>query len=464
MQTHGATTPFGRRPMTLAMIASQATARTIREGAAVSKWAVFRHVREARQGLGATDRALAILDALLTFHRGDELSAESGLVVFPSNEQLIRRANGMSPATLRRHIAVLVECGLIIRRDSPNGKRFARKGEGGAIEQAFGFDLSPLLARAAEFEQIAAAAHAERRELKRLKERLTICRRDIVKMIDAGLNEGVPANWRAYRSRYEALVGALPRTLSLEAAATVVSRLEDLWADVHQALDSFVNSQIQNASESQNERHIQNSNTKPHSDDEPKNGLEKEHEGPADQSGFSADVPGSGNVSRLPERTLPLGMVLDACPDLLTLADGGTIRTWREFVAAAGLARPYLGISPSAWQDATEAMGPQNAAIAVAAILQRGEKIRSRGGYLRDLTERARAGKFSVWPMVMALINARMAKLEEAAEGQGADAPSRDRQPAAGTGTGSPGIGQPGPGNQAEISDALRRSLERRRW
>ena len=36
------------------------------------------------------------------------------------------RANGMPPTTLRRHLAVLVDCGLIVRRDSPNGKRFAR--------------------------------------------------------------------------------------------------------------------------------------------------------------------------------------------------------------------------------------------------------------------------------------------------------------------------------------------------
>jgi hypothetical protein len=58
--------------------------------------------------------------------------------------------------------------------------------------------------------------------------------------------------------------------------------------------------------------------------------------------------------------------------------------------------------------------------------------------------------------MVMALINARMAELEEAAAGQGADALESV--------TGSPGIGQPEPARQAEISDALRRSLESRRW
>ncbi|WP_244604546.1 MULTISPECIES: helix-turn-helix domain-containing protein [Mesorhizobium] len=32
----------------------------------------------------------------------------------------------MPQTTLRRHLAVLVECGLIIRRDTPNGKRHAR--------------------------------------------------------------------------------------------------------------------------------------------------------------------------------------------------------------------------------------------------------------------------------------------------------------------------------------------------
>jgi replication initiation protein RepC len=61
----------------------------------------------------------------------------------------------MAPTTLRRHLAVLVDCGLVVRRDSPNGKRFARKGQGGEVEQAYGFDLSPLLARAAEFERLA---------------------------------------------------------------------------------------------------------------------------------------------------------------------------------------------------------------------------------------------------------------------------------------------------------------------
>src|SRR5262244_2820439 len=131
MQTPLATTPFGRRPMTLGMISSQLAANDRTKAGIVHKWHVFQHIKEARQALGATDRALTILQALLSFHPEIALEADSELVVWPSNEQLMARANGMPPTTLRRHLAVLVDCGLIVRRDSPNGKRYARKGQGG---------------------------------------------------------------------------------------------------------------------------------------------------------------------------------------------------------------------------------------------------------------------------------------------------------------------------------------------
>jgi replication initiation protein RepC len=68
--------------------------------------------------------------------------------------------------------------------------------------------------------------------------------------------------------------------------------------------------------------------------------------------------------------------------------------------------RGALGISPSAWEDACAVMGEEDAAIVVAAMLQRSEMIVRAGGYLRNLTERAREGKFSVGPMVMALLRA----------------------------------------------------------
>jgi replication initiation protein RepC len=107
-----------------------------------------------------------------------------------------------------------------------------------------------------------------------------------------------------------------------------------------------------------------------------------------------------------PEKTYPLGMVLNACPDILDYAKGG-IGNWRDFLATATMVRSMLGISPSAWEEAQVVMGDTQAAIVLTCLLQRSSVIQSAGGYLCELTRKARAGEFSVGPVLMAQINAR---------------------------------------------------------
>ena len=443
METHISTTPFGRRSMTLGMISSQVTAKAMPAGVSVHKWHVFQNIKETRMALGATDRALAILDALLSFHPDTALYGDSALIVWPSNEQLIRRANGMSPATLRRHLANLVDCGLVIRRDSPNGKRFARKGQGGEVEQAYGFDLSPIVARAEEFKDLAEAVRAEAKAYRLVRERLTICRRDIVKMIETGIEEGVPANWGRVQQTYQSIVSQIPRTAPRQVLEAIAADLDDLWAQVRDALESFIKTKNLNANESQIERHIQNSKPDYKSESESGSGIKDEASG-------NAEI--TDNIRSLPRRELPLTIVLDACANMLWLVKGGGgIRNWREFLAAAEVARPSLGISPSAWEEARTAMGEQQAAIAVAAIYQRADQINSAGGYLRNLTEKAKAGKFSVWPMVMALLRVKL-DASKTSEGGGGEA-------AVGLETAGKVVRTE---QRLEISDALRRSLDKR--
>jgi replication initiation protein RepC len=148
--------------MTLALMKRQLDTAEMKAGKTADKWKVFRDACEARTILGIQDRALAVLDALLTFYPDNELSQERGLVVFPSNAQLSLRAHGITGTTLRRHLAALVAAGLIIRKDSPNGKRYARRGRSGELEQAFGFNLAPMLARAEELAAMAQQVAAER--------------------------------------------------------------------------------------------------------------------------------------------------------------------------------------------------------------------------------------------------------------------------------------------------------------
>ena len=68
-----------------------------------------------------------------------------------------------------------------------------------------------------------------------------------------------------------------------------------------------------------------------------------------------------------------------------------------------------MGISPSAWDEARHHMGPEEAAVSVAAMLERFAEIRSPGGYLRSLTARAADGGFSTGPMIMALLRRKAA-------------------------------------------------------
>ena len=226
------TTPFGRRAMSLGMLVNQQLAETIEPGITRNKWKLFRAVCEARPSLGVTDRALTVLDALLTFYPEDEISEARGLVVFPSNAQLSLRARGMTAATLRRHLAVLIDAGLILRKDSPNGKRYARRSRAGEINEAFGFSLAPLLARAAEIESLAAQVVADRELLRITRDRLTVCRRDVAKLIAAAFDEAVTGDWGTILDMFRALVGRIPRVASVKTLAPILEEMEMLRSEI----------------------------------------------------------------------------------------------------------------------------------------------------------------------------------------------------------------------------------------
>ena len=402
MEPHLSTTPFGRRSLTLAHVASQAIAKARPPEKAVHKWHVYQWICTAKAPLRVSERALSVLDALLTFHPETVLTG-ADLIVFPSNEQLAKRAHGMPASTLRKHLAVLVDAGLIIRRDSPNGKRYARKGRTGAIELAFGFDLGPLVARAEEFQRLADQIEAAERALKLVRERITICRRDIAKMIATGIEEAVPvrrggqgaSDWTQVHALYRSIVERIPRTATLEQLEPVAEDLGLLADDILISLEFHAKTQIQSANESIDERHKQSSNPDSFIDFEP-----------SLQKGRVASVVPDPRPETKPEGSLPLGMVLEACPDIVDYTKGG-ITNWRDLLAVAVVVRPMLGISPSAWEEASAALGERQAAVVVAAILQKGAAISSAGGYLRSLTRKAEAGQFSLGPMLMALIGSR---------------------------------------------------------
>ena len=406
-----ATTPFGGGRMSASIFRQREQVErrraALKDGAngqndtgRAEKWQLIRALSEARAAYGLSDRTIAVLEALLSFHPERELDGAEPIVVFPSNAELSLRSRGMADATLRRHLAALVEAGLILRRDSPNGKRYCRRGAHGEVESAFGFDLSPLALAAAGIHAAAEEARAHARLCQRLRGEITIHLRDIAKVIEAGRAEKRAGDWEGFAMT----LMPLARRLSRQAPAGLLESHRDalvrLRAEVETAyLDSLSETEM-SGNDAGFERQYQNSNT----DHQFENSSEKElkPEG-GDQTN---PVAASGTMARAPEtkhEPVPLAYLLAVCPSLPSYARDGTISSWPQVLATAQLVRSMLGMSPDAWRKACEAMGEMTAAIVVAAILERAESIRSPGGYLRALTERAEKGQFSLRPMLSAL-------------------------------------------------------------
>lgn len=387
-------TPFGRQPVTSGLLASHARLAATPDLPTVDKWALLNDLRVARADFGLSDRNLVVLHALLGLLPGKDLADGPTLILHPSNATLSDRAHGMPESTLRRHLAALVASGLVARHDSPNGKRYALRDHAGAVVEAFGFDLRPLLSRAAEIAAQAEAQRAADLTLRRRRTHLVIRLRDAGKLCAYAAEQGLVV------AECETRLAALSRGLRRKMALPQIEACLDAAGEILSRLTALVSTETQEMSGnvSQSERHYSESNT---------DSFDSE---PCLETGRAAtglpDDPPSGPAQAVETKTpaIPLVLVLKACPDLSLYAPD-PIRTWRDLVNTAHALRPMIGISPSAWDEAVHLMGAENAALALSGILQRLADIRNPGGYLRALSQKAAEGRFSPGPMLMALLN-----------------------------------------------------------
>jgi replication initiation protein RepC len=378
-------TSFGRQQVTAGLLAHQTLASAPAPLTTPDKWAVLRDLTAARLDFGLTDRDLTVLAALLSFHPGKDLSDDDHLMVFPSNRSLSDRAHGMAESTLRRHIGALVRAGLILRNDSPNGKRYATRDISGALDHVFGFNLRPLLVRAAQIAIRADQARDKALRLRRQREMAVIALRDAMKLIDWCRNL-YPADWDALSDSARLLQRDLRRKLDHDALIALTQDANALLVIAKSHVPSPEPTEM-SGSDSQNERHYQNSD---------KEDLDSE---PAEQTLKRPPV-----LDQPPAPpNLPLHIVLKAVPEFTLYAEGG-VDNWRDLVKTAHHLRPMMGIDPDVWDQALRNMGPEVAAITLACMLQNSTKIARPGGYLRTLTAKAAAGTFSPGPMVMALL------------------------------------------------------------
>ena len=330
---------------------------------------VIATLRNAAPRLGLSTPVISTLDAMLSCLA----PKRNHHTVFASNATLTFRRNGISDRTIRRHAATLQEIGLLVRRDSPNRKRFTKHNshEGRALR--FGFDLSPLFDRLHEIASMAADVMREREQIDYLRAKIrTAANASLV----ANPNDDIALN----------IFRVLRRKLSLQDCEQILSNLPISEVEAESADDPSPDlATTMTAGDGQFVRHHHKSN-KEHIDIA---SLALKKETPLK----NADAP-----ITIPE-------LLSACPEAAQFSLR-KIETIHDVVAHARTLAPMIGITSQSYEAAHERLGALRAAATVWAIMQFHDKIKAVGAYFRSITTGSKSAEFSPEKLIRRLAKA----------------------------------------------------------
>ncbi|KPB00667.1 plasmid replication protein RepC [Ahrensia marina] len=397
------------------------------EGLSIPKSQATVATKKVAAAIGLKAPDLLLLDTLAAFTQSQDWEQGRRPIVWASNNYLIEQT-GFSLSALRRHIRRLAELGLIWIKDSPNGKRYGYRDEDGVIVEAFGFDLAPLAARTAEFEALYVRIKEEREFCASMRNVVTVTRRIIRAKIEKALESNLRGPWRELKEEFAELLLALPtRSTAPNKLLDIVDWFKAFKQRVEQAFEAAFDwpeasdekSPSQEADIASNivrfnkkmiprgvadDTHILITNQpNPVSS----NSFEKqaaESFEPEKQQPVRAERPEKVDLdiqwsSHTNKRTsqVDIGMLMLSCPRFGALARGteGYIRDWNDLHRAAGKIRGMAGISEHAWNAAQKVLGAQIAAAAIALVYDKYEtgEVKSPGGYLRGMIEKAQKGE-----------------------------------------------------------------------
>lgn len=383
------------------------------ERIAVPKTRAFVAIKRVGAYIGLKAGDMMLLDTLGAFTQAQDWEEGQRPIVWASNAYLMEQT-GFSLSALKRHARRLAEIGVISFQDSPNGKRWGRRDAEGRIVEAYGFDLSPLSARAEEFEELHTELQAEREICQRLKRQITVARRMIRTRIEAAVSSDLQGPWPQFTGLFEQLLGRLPRHReSSEELVRLFGRFKELQVSVEAAYlrvtevvepvdnraggiaQSDPKSQEMNPKEISSDPHILITNElQPvscnSSENEETPAVAPDDQGNRDLEEWVAEV-------RKKRTALDLPTVMQACPEFASWAHnmGGFLKNWGDLHRIAGQLRPMIGVSEHAWNVAQDRLGQQAATAALALVFEKhcAGEVSSPGGYLRGMIEKAGAGE-----------------------------------------------------------------------
>ena len=361
--------------------------------------------KSAAPRLGRGPRLVHAVDWLFKFTQAQDWARGGRPIVWPSSS-MQQESLGLSATRAKAINRALIEAGLITMKDSPNGKRYGKRDHKGRIVEAYGFDLSPIAMRHAEFVRLAAEAKAERDELRRLRRRATIARNGITQILETAAEYGFRGEeWTRLASDTRDLTKALrgverPEEMALGVESlerrqrSARERLENLLAEVTSKVSKPVNPDPLGA---ENGPHQYTYNLSLHPQEDTVIAAEE-----SSSAGGQAGTPPPTPVRREPPDE---GRVLKMQPEeLVRLAPRlkPYLRrpdpTWPDIVDAADWLRHDLGVSKSLWGDACLAMGRVTAAaaIAIVSVKDPAHFRTTPGGYFHGMVAKAKTGELNL--------------------------------------------------------------------
>ena len=393
------------------------------EGLTIPKTRAIVATKKVAAAIGLKSQDLLLLDTFGAVTQTQDWEQGRRPIVWASNHFLMEQT-GFSLATLRRHVRRLCEVGVISMKDSPNGKRWGRRDADGVIIEAYGFDLAPMAARAEEFEALHAHLQEERALCASLRNAITVTRRMIRAKIEKALGAGLRGPWANLQEMFKELLDGLPaRSERVGGLECYLGRIKGFLGSVEQsfeaafdwpaesdltpastAIDEQQKTRNMTPTSIENETHILTTNqpnsvisnrfrTKHAAGAVPKQQGVEHVERPED---VDLDISWSTHTNKR-SSDIDVPMLMASCPHFADMARGtqGYMKDWNDVHRAAAALRPVVGISEDAWNVANKVLGPARAAASIALILDKSSdgEVKSPGGYLRGLIEKAQVGE-----------------------------------------------------------------------
>jgi len=370
--------------------------------------------KRAAPALGVSRRVVDFVDYLMGHNRPHDWDSGPGPIVWPSDAELEDRLC-IGPSQRKALVRAALDAGLVRLRRSPTGRRWGHRAGSGyeaRIVEAYGFDLSPLGERMAEFERVSAEWEARREEGKRLRREITVSRNRVLSMVDLAMSQNLAGeDWPAAATQANALWGergAQRDPLPLVPIAARLRALAILTQErlmvVLAAVESVESGETDPAGPENrphltttNELIIAKASTPPAHEagpDRPMAHKEASSDGlPSQQAVVRKERVGPPREDPVQSSALRgfvvtpmfLMMIAPAFRDWVSGARAG----WAELYQAADYVRSGLGISSYAWGQACLTLGRQEATAALAAICARHAdgKVKKPDGLLRCMVD-----------------------------------------------------------------------------